>query len=260
MQSELVKIVFSVFVTGLVSYLAARWSEERKHKQALDIETVKHGLALEQARNNAEQRLHEAKEAHAKKVEDMARDHGLALEKKEREILQGLAAGYAKDLRDRRIEAYKELWAKLGILALYAPKQDVRYHELEEITGHLSAWYYAVGGLLLSTEARDAYFALQDALTETLRAATLCKKTEDVLRSKSEHFTLREIHELEKQLNEWVPGTDPKLDFIELRRRMSTLRSRLCDDAGTRDPAMVRAGIGSASSPASPPSSAEPGT
>lgn len=59
------------------------------------------------------------------------------------------------------------------------------------------------------------------------------------LRSRSESFTLGEIRELERKSDVWAPGVDPKRDYVEVRRQMSNLRSRICDDVGTRDPALV---------------------
>ncbi|MGZ3459813.1 MAG: hypothetical protein ACXU86_15060 [Archangium sp.] len=33
---------------------------------------------------------------------------------------------------------------------------------------------------------------------------------------------------------QWVPGDEPRLDFLELRRRTSELRTSLCEDVGPR--------------------------
>jgi hypothetical protein len=72
-----------------------------------------------------------------------------------------------KDLLAKRFEAYGALWAKMKCLAIYTGASfggtDARTLEAE-----LSEWYFSdKGGLLLTVEAREFYFALQD----TLRAA-----------------------------------------------------------------------------------------
>jgi hypothetical protein len=75
-----------------------------------------------------------------------------------------------KDLLAKRFESYGALWAKMKRLAIYtgAPfgGNDARALEAE-----LSEWYFSdKGGLLLTLEAREFYFALQDTLRAACRA------------------------------------------------------------------------------------------
>jgi hypothetical protein len=160
-------------------------------------------------------------------------EHALALQAKEREVLQSLAVGYAKDLRDKRMDAYRLLWNKLEVLALYQPKADLTYSELETLAAELREWYFSSGGLLLSTASRNAYFACQDALVEVLRAVDAASMTQAV-RPRHARITRDELDAQEHSSEAWRPAADPAADYVQIRQRTSALRSALCDDLGTR--------------------------
>ncbi|MCC6232043.1 MAG: hypothetical protein IT580_05335 [Verrucomicrobiales bacterium] len=70
----------------------------------------------------------------------------------------------AKDLLNRRFEAYSRLWAKLRPLAIYAD-HSLTPTSITALSTELSDWYFSTeGGLFLTTRCRDFYFALQDTL------------------------------------------------------------------------------------------------
>ena len=121
-------------------------------------------------------------------------------------IRQDLAAQYDADLRRDRIEVYKRLWKLLEPLAKYAPPGEFTFNKAHELASALRAWYFEEGGLFLSEAARDAYFALQDAL--------------------------KEIH---------GPSVEalPPETLKSLMGRGSTLRTHLSADVGTRAKAML---------------------
>lgn len=75
-----------------------------------------------------------------------------------------LAMDYDADLRNRRIEAYSDLWSKLEPLAKYAPKETFSETDAVSLAKSLRDWYFEKGGLFLSTAAREDCFALQDLL------------------------------------------------------------------------------------------------
>jgi hypothetical protein len=76
-----------------------------------------------------------------------------------------LEVKYDIKLRQERIEAYKKLWKELERLAYYAPAQQELTHGVaRELAGALRAWYFQIGGLLMSEATREAYFDLQRAL------------------------------------------------------------------------------------------------
>ena len=158
----------------------------------------------------------------------------LALSAKELEVRQQLASQYDADLRARRFKAYASLWRPLEPLALYTPPSDVTYQDLDDLASHLRRWYFARGGLLLSEEARECYFDLQDALTRALRAADEAQLPRtQVIRRRDLLLTRSELDGLEAPGAE-APNGAPAPAFLHVRRATSALRSALCVDLGSR--------------------------
>jgi hypothetical protein len=79
-----------------------------------------------------------------------------------------LEAAYDKDLRDKRIESYKELWEHLQLLARYDRPKPLNLQTLEELSVAMRQWYFEVGGLYLSEETRSNYFDLKQSLKDLL--------------------------------------------------------------------------------------------
>lgn len=79
-------------------------------------------------------------------------------------IRADLEAEYDKDLRERRLTAYKALWALTEPLALYSPPEAMSPEGARSLSERLRGWYFR-DGIVLSTAARDAYFTLQKKLT-----------------------------------------------------------------------------------------------
>ncbi len=75
-----------------------------------------------------------------------------------------LEVQYDIDLRERRIEAYAELWRLLEPLADYFEPGAVTRASARELGQDLRRWYFNTGGLVLSAATRPAYFNLQQAL------------------------------------------------------------------------------------------------
>lgn len=75
-----------------------------------------------------------------------------------------LQAEYDKDLRNRRTEAYRALWALTEPLALYSPPEALSPDGARALSECLRGWYFS-DGIVLSAAARDAYFTLQKKLT-----------------------------------------------------------------------------------------------
>jgi hypothetical protein len=80
-------------------------------------------------------------------------------------VRKELEAEYDKDLRAKRRDAYAALWKLLQPLAIYSPPGPVSPESMKQLSVELRQWYYEVGGLYLSANTRDAFFALQDELT-----------------------------------------------------------------------------------------------
>lgn len=79
-------------------------------------------------------------------------------------IRRELEVTYDRDLRDKRLAVYKELWRQLELLAKYARPRPFSRAVAKDLTQTLRTWYFETVGLFLSERTRDAYFAVQDAL------------------------------------------------------------------------------------------------
>jgi hypothetical protein len=88
-----------------------------------------------------------------------------------------LETEYDKDLRNDRKTTYKELWKLLEPLAFYVPPEPVTYQLIRNLMETLRQWYYRIGGIFLSENSRDAYFALMDELQQTLEENSLPETT-----------------------------------------------------------------------------------
>jgi hypothetical protein len=87
-------------------------------------------------------------------------------------------------LRDLRIKAYKNLWRTLGALAKYGRRDPLSKDEAQTLLLELKTWYFATGGLVLSGDARQDYFALLDGLEVVvgLTEGTLSAADDEFLR------------------------------------------------------------------------------
>lgn len=79
-----------------------------------------------------------------------------------------LEAEYDKDLRNKRIEAYKDLWKHLQLLARYDRPRPLNRQTLEELTVAMREWYFETGGLYLSEETRKSYFDVKETIKDLL--------------------------------------------------------------------------------------------
>lgn len=121
-------------------------------------------------------------------------------------IRHELLAQYDKDLRDRRMTAYKALWTLTEPLARYSPPQPLSGEGARSLSSELRTWYFR-NGIVLSKRAREAYFDLQEGLTDEKLAA----------------------------------GTEP-LDEEPLKLLQNAsrdLHTALCGDVGSRKPPMI---------------------
>ena len=97
------------------------------------------------------------------------------------------------------------MWKRLERLARYSPPDIVTRRLLKEVLASLREWYYDGGGLFLSNNSRDVYFALMNRLTET-----------------GGDISLNEDRRL------------PEDKYEKITAPGSILRSSLMDDIGTR--------------------------
>lgn len=133
---------------------------------------------------------------------------------------QQFALGHSKDLWAARFSSFKELWAITAALPRYWPEVPPR-SVVRTTSDSLHEWFFRGGGLLLTNEARDRYFDVQNAL-----------------------------HQIE--INGETP--DAPLNAADMARLFQVgeaLRVQLCVDLGTAETGRTRASVTGA--PAPPP-------
>jgi hypothetical protein len=92
-----------------------------------------------------------------------------------------LAIVYDKELRENRLEAYKELWRRLKPLARYSPETAATYQIVKDASESMRDWYFDLGGIFLSRESRDPYFALKRTMQAIIDDPDLQKEKERAL-------------------------------------------------------------------------------
>lgn len=66
----------------------------------------------------------------------------------------------------QRLDAYQKLWSSTQALRRTPEEQDLTPESLATVVDALDSWYFRTGGLLLTDEARAAYFNLIDCLKD----------------------------------------------------------------------------------------------
>jgi hypothetical protein len=98
-----------------------------------------------------------------------------------------------ENLRATRIQVYKVLWEKTGLLPQYPRATDVTYEKLDKLSHEFRDWYFTEGGMFLSAEARRAYGNAQEALVRVTNSGGTGKvSSEDYERVRIECHRLRE--------------------------------------------------------------------
>jgi hypothetical protein len=73
--------------------------------------------------------------------------------------------------QELRFKSYGGLWKELRPLAIY-DDDEIDREKVGDLSSKLSTWYFSeCGGLLLTPQARDFYFSLQDLLRATLKVS-----------------------------------------------------------------------------------------
>jgi hypothetical protein len=157
-------------------------------------------------------------------------------------------------VHEKRLECYPKLVNSASRLALYFPHSDSSGSDItppacNEMGLSMSKWYFEGGGLLLSTESRDAYFALMRALTRASLARELAvwKFPKD-----AERVSSKQVDEYRKELSvkykledveNWNFGginSDNETparrfkDSVFLQNLSSALRTKLSEDIRSR--------------------------
>lgn len=80
---------------------------------------------------------------------------------------------YDKDLHNRRLELYKQLWPKTKPLAEFSRDCALTYDVINTVAEQTRDWYFEQGGIYLSKRSRKPYFRLKRLLQKVLDEETL---------------------------------------------------------------------------------------
>jgi hypothetical protein len=95
-----------------------------------------------------------------------------------------LTIEYDKELRQNRLVAYQALWKRLKPLARYSRERPVTYQIVKDTSEGMRDWYFDTGGIFLSRESREPYFAMKKAMQEIIDHPDLQKDTDKPLDAK----------------------------------------------------------------------------
>jgi hypothetical protein len=85
------------------------------------------------------------------------------------ELARELQKTRGVERQELRFKSYGGLWKELRPLAIY-DDADIDKEKVGDLSSKLSTWYFSeCGGLLLTPQARDFYFSLQDLLRTASR-------------------------------------------------------------------------------------------
>jgi hypothetical protein len=167
---------------------------------------------------------------------------------------------FDQSVHNKRLDSYPQLIKATAPLAVYFPSScsptlSVGRRKCREMGQVMSQWYFGGGGLLLSVEARDAYFRLATALTRASLAENL---KVPVFFQDAEYISVEKLKEYRKKLakkyklddvENWQFGDSDSetgipsetgtpayrfRDFVFLQQLSSKLRTRLSEDLRSR--------------------------
>lgn len=153
-------------------------------------------------------------------------------------------------VHEQRIKTYPRLVRAAAPLALYFPSDGSVDRALCcEMGRRMSAWYFSGGGILLSRDARNAYFSFARALT---RASKIDRLRTPRFPDDAEQISYEKLKQYRSQLSittnldfiekwQFAKDVDPSAtsaerfrDFVFLQTLSSALRSALAEDLNSR--------------------------
>jgi hypothetical protein len=115
------------------------------------------------------------------------------------------------DLRQRRIEVYKELWETTAMLPKWPRAEGIIYEDLLKFSRALQNWYFHRGGMYLSkTTHREGYTVLQEAIENILKAnesGSISEEHYDLLREKCSSLRRHLASDIESRRDAPSQGT-----------------------------------------------------
>jgi hypothetical protein len=145
-----------------------------------------------------------------------------------------LSTEYDIKLRENRVVAYSKLWTLLEPLAKYARPQPVTNKSTLYLWKGCREWYFKIGGLFLTENARTTYFLFMDEIQEVLEEAI-----EDP--DQYEDIAFMPYKKLKDKVQAKVQDNElPKPTLQRLIDRGHDLRTTLVEDIGTRIPPKLK--------------------
>lgn len=84
-----------------------------------------------------------------------------------------LRVEFDKQIREKRLDFYQQIWPKTQPLGRYNGDKLLTYDSLREVSAEMGDWYFRGGGLFLSNRSRRPYFALKDLMLQVLEDQSL---------------------------------------------------------------------------------------
>ena len=120
-----------------------------------------------------------------------------------------LMVEYDKEIRQKRLVLYQNLWKMLKPLARFTAEEKLTYPKIKETSENMRDWYFdKAGGLYLSKESRKPYFDLKEYLQDIIDDENLKDKKAELSKSQ-----LNKILDYGKRLR------DSLSDDIETRKK-----------------------------------------
>ena len=108
---------------------------------------------------------------------------------------------YDKNLHDKRLELYKDLWPKTQPLGRFAPYEPLTYRIVKSVSSEMGNWYFfKEGGIYLSKRSRKPYFALKQELTRVIRDKNLADQPDKYIGDKASDAILKAASDLRTSL------------------------------------------------------------
>ena len=145
-------------------------------------------------------------------------DHTLKTQEEETRSLLETRLTLAMGLRETRLPPFIELWKLTGAFPRWPRDNTLTYSKLVEFSEGLRHWYFNTGGWLLSTESREAYGHVQEAIWHE-KTGVFATRTGEQAKSPSSPLA-------------------PK-DYDSVMDRCSALRTALTEDLESRRPGPI---------------------
>ena len=107
---------------------------------------------------------------------------------------------YDRNLHDKRLELYKELWPKTAPLARFAPHVVLTFNIVKNVAEEAREWYFKEGGIYLSKRSRKPYFLWKKQMQCVIDDERLQARPDDPIPAKALEAILNAVSRLRTSL------------------------------------------------------------